>query len=252
MREGEFAPVDLRIAYGICLRRLGEWTDAQQVFYRVALECGRNGRFTEQARALVEWGVVAKYQGNYEQALGLFSQAKRFAQRTQDDDLLRALTLQEVQIVIQQGRAEDAVKLLAALPETGRVLALQSEAQLVLGDYAACQMLAERALRLIGDDPATETSLYTIMGRSCERRGDHARARGYFTDVVTLLERSDDAFSLARAQTNLAAVLIPMGRYPDAGMLLARAEQVQARLGDQVGLNATRHNRSILGGYIAR
>jgi tetratricopeptide (TPR) repeat protein len=252
MQETDSYEPDLRIAYGICLRRLADWEGAQQVFRTVAAQCGRAGRFAEQARALVEWSVLARNQGEYETALGLIGQARRYAERVRDDELLQSLALQEAQIQIQQGRAEEAEKALAAVPETAQTLSLQCEALLAMSRHDMCRSLARRALRLLQNDLATEASLYTIVGRSYEYEGNHDNAHSYLTDAVTLLERSDDAFSLARAQTNLAAVLIPMRRYLDADTLLMRAEDVQARLGDQVGLGATRHNRQILGGYIAR
>ena len=252
MRQVETVDPYLRIAYGICLRRLAEWEDAQQIFYNVSLECGRSGHFAEQARALLEWSVLAKYRGEYERAEALIGQAKRYALRVHDDELLREATIREAQLLIEQGSGTEAYKLLTALPESLRVLALQSEAQLVLGNYSACHALAERALKLSDNDQATQASVRTIVGRSYDSEEDQAQAHSYLTDAVTLLQRLDDIFALARAQTNLAAVLIPMKRYADAEMLLTSAEQVQILLGDRVGLSATRHNRNILGGYIAR
>ncbi len=250
--RSEDAKPELRIAYGICLRRLADWSGAQQVFYQVASDCGRAGQFDIQARALVEWSMLAKYQGNFRQARALLDQAKRFVQRTRADDLLETVTLQEAQLLIQKGRGVAAFKLLTTLPKTGRCLALQSDAQLLLGNLKLCRTLAERALALLEDDRVTEASLHTIIGRAQQQQGDLEGARRDLTQVVTLLERLGDSFGLARAKTNLAAVMIPLARQRDAGLLLADAEQTQMKLGDKVGLQATRRNRDILGGYIAR
>lgn len=252
LRDADSDQPELRIAYGICLRHLADWQGAQQVFRSASAQFGRAGRFAEQARVMAEWGILARNQGEFETALELIGQSRRYAERVRDADLLRMLALQEAHILIQQGRAGDAPARLAIVPETPQTLALHCEALLALRDYDACRSLAQRALRQLSGDLATEASLYTIIGRSYQHQGDHDRAHAFLTEAVTLLERSDDAFALARAQTNLAAVLIPMRRFPDAGLLLQRAEEVQARLGDQVGLGATRHNRQILGGYIAR
>ncbi len=251
LRDTPSPTPELRIAYGVCLRRLSEWEAAQQVFYSAAADCGASGRFAAQARAFLEWSILARYRGQYAQAQGLIDQAKRYAERLHDDDLLRALTLQEAQILVQQGNAAEAQPLVTELPKSARVLALESETQLALEHYDACRSLAGRALEQIGDDQATEASLYTIIGRSYERERAYALAHDHFTNAVTLLERLNDAFALARAQTNLAAVLIPMRRRSDASRLLADAERTQARLGDRVGLSATRHNQRILGGDIA-
>lgn len=242
---------DIRIAYGVCLRHLADWEGAGQVFSAVVAECGREGRFAEQARALSELSILTRNQGDYRQSLNLIHQARRYAQRLRDTDLLHALARHEARILIHVGDAAAARKLLIDLPETTPNLTLQSEALLASRDHGACRSVARRALRLIENDFATEASLYTIVGRSYEREGDHTQAHAYLTDAVTLLERGDDPFTLARAQTNLAAVLIPMRRFQDAGTLLSRAEAIQLQLGDRVGLSATRHNRTILGGHIA-
>ena len=252
MVRSEDGEPELRLAYGICLRRLADWSGAQQVFYQVASDCGRAGQFDLQARALVEWSMLAKYQGNFQQAGALLDQAKRFVQRTKAHDLLETVTLQEAQLLIQAGKGVEAFKLLITLPETGRGLALQSEAQLLLGNFKLCRTLAERALTSLEDDRVTEASLHTIIGRAEQQQGDLEGARRELTLVVTLLERLGDSFGLARAKTNLAAVLIPLARQRDARLLLADAEQTQVKLGDKVGLQVTRRNRDILGGYIAR
>ena len=250
--HGADADPDLRIAFGICLRRLADWSGAQQVFYQVVSDCGRAGQFDAQARALVEWSILAKYQGDFQQAQALLDQAKRFAQRARTDDLLETVTLQEAQILIQQGSGVEAYKLLTALSETAPSLALQSEAQLLLSNFKLCRALAERALTLLEDDQVTEASLYTIMGRANQRQGDLDGARRELIRAVTLLERLGDLFVLARANTNLAAVLIAQDERREASLLLADAEQVQVKLGDKVGLQVTRRNRDVLGGYFAR
>lgn len=245
--EADAPLADLRTAYGICLRRLSEWEHSERVFYNVVSDCGRSGQFAEQSRALVEWSVLSRYQGNYERARALVDQAKRYAQRVRDAALVETLAMQEAQLLIQQGRAGEAQALLGKQSSVS-ALALQSEAQLSLGNYDACRALAQLALETGGGDRATEASLYTIIGRSYEAQRDWESAHHALTEVVVLLERLDDTFALARAQTNLAAVLIPLRRCDDAATLLARAEAVQTRLGDRVGLSATRHNLLLLAG----
>jgi tetratricopeptide (TPR) repeat protein len=249
--ETEAVPQDLRIAYGMCLRRLSEWERAEQVFFNVVADCGRSGQFAEQSQALAEWSALSRYQGKYERAQALVDQAKRYALRAHDAALIDSLALQEAQILLQQGRASEAHKLVSTQASTS-ALALQSEARLMLGQYDSCRALAYRALEADRGDQATEASLYTIIGRSFQAQGDWEGAQHALSEAVVLLERLDDAFALARAQTNLAAVLIPLGHYEDARTLLNRAEAVQALLGDRVGLGTTQHNRAILAGHIAR
>lgn len=240
---------ELRTAYGVCLRRLNEWPGADQVFHAVVNDCGRLGLFGEQARALLEWSILARYQGQYERAEGLATQAQRYAERVRDAALLRAAALQHAQIAVEQGKSADAQRRLVGLPETVPVLALSSEVQYRLGSYEACRALALRALRLCdGADLSAEAGLRSLIGRSYQAQADLAPARAQMSAAVSLLERLNDIYALARAQSNLAGILMPLGQLGDASRLLASAELTQKQLGDRVGLSATRHNLALLGG----
>lgn len=245
-------PAELRMAYGVCLRRLNEWESAEAVFYRATSESGRDGQFDLQALALVEWGILARYRGQYERAQSFFDQARRYGERASADDLLRMLTIQQAQMLVEQGKGAEAQSLLARLPESALVLALGSEAQLTQGNFSDSRLLAERSLRLSGDDLSLQSSLYSLIGRCFQAQGDLQQARAYMLESMSLLERIHDGFALARAQSNLAGILIPLGQLADAGQLLAVAESVQTRLRDRVGLSVTRHNRAVLASYIAR
>ena len=250
--------VHLRTLYGVILRRLGDWDVAQTVFLDAATELGRAGKFRDQAYVLLEWSIAVKYQGRYQHALDLIAQARR--SRQLDADLRLRLTLLEAQILIEAGQGSRALQLLDALqldslhPDVSRVLMVQGEAYLALGDYAASRRHAEAALVTASRDLLTQVSLYTTIGRTYEGEGQLLVAESYLARVVSLLEQADDPYALARAQTNLAALLIKMRDQglprdhaaADARQLLTAAETTQTRLGDQVGLMTTRHNRSIL------
>jgi tetratricopeptide (TPR) repeat protein len=242
----------LRTAYGVCLCRLGDWESAEQVFYQVVAECGRAGRFDEQAQALAEWAALARFQGKYERARDFIAQARRYAERARDDHLRDKLAMQEAYICVERGDGAAALRLLVGLPESPSLLALNSEAQFAMGNYEACRTLAQRARRMSEDNLATQASLYSLIGRSYQAEGALAEAGRCLAEAVSLLERLNDRFSLARAQSNLASVLIALGQLADAGRLLADAERAQTRLGDRVGLSATRHNLAILGTRLAK
>ncbi len=252
------APLDvqLRTLYGVILRRLGAWDAAQTVFIDAATELGRAGKFRDQAYVLLEWSIAAKYQGHYQQALDLIAQARK--SRQSDAELRLRLTLLEAQILVESGDGVRALHLLDSLhldplhPDSSRVLMVTGEAHLALGAFAASRRHAEAALATASPDLLTHVSLYTTIGRTYEGEGQLELAESYFTRVVSLLEQADDPYALARAQTNLAALLIKMRTHgrehaaADARQLLTAAETTQTRLGDQVGLMTTRHNRSIL------
>lgn len=242
----------LQTAYSICLRRLGESGESEKVFQKTVAEAGRMGQFDDQARALVEWSVLLKQRGEFARAYSYLQQAKRYADRVNDPELLATLTVHEAEILIEQGRGGEGFELLLRLPQTAAVLALESEAQFILGNYEHCRRLATQGWELTENNLATEASLYTIIGRSYGEENNQDQMQRYLTNAVMLFERLDDLFSLARAETNLAASLILARQFADADLLLARSEHIQTYLNDALGLSTTLHNRRILEGYIPR
>lgn len=241
----------LLLPYAMCLRRLGEVIEAEKLLHELIVEKGRLGQFLEQSQALIEWSVLVRQQGKFESAASTLQQVKRYAERRQDKDLLRTVEFQRAEILVQQSRADEALEILMHLPQNAAVLSLQSEAQLVLGNYELCRQFALQALEMMTNSKASQAKLYTIMGKSYEEENEHKQMRQCFSMAVTQFERLDDLFSLARSETNLAVSLMFDGQFGDAEILLSRSEIIQERLGDALGLSVTKHNQRVLAGYIA-
>lgn len=241
----------LLLAYAICLRRLGEVIEAEKFLHEVVVATGRLGRFYEQSQALIEWSLLVRQQGKFERAETYLQQVKRFAERIQDKGLLHAVEFQRAEILIHQHQSQEAIEILFRLPQNAEILSLQSEAHLAHGNYELCRHFASQALEMLGDSVATEAKLYTIIGRSYEAQSEYEQMQRYFSMAVTQFERLEDLFSLARSETNLAVSLMHDEQFDDAEILLSRSELIQERLGDALGLRVTRHNQSILAGYIA-
>lgn len=251
----ESAPPDapnLRIAYGGCLRRLGEWTAAETVLQEVAMSSGARGQFAEQARALLEWSIAARYRGDYRTAAALLTQVERTLKRRPDPALNEALRVEQAQMALDEGRGAEALRALLGLAITPRLLAMQSEAYLLLSDWAACRKAAERGIALVGKRTPLLARLYTALGRGYQGANDIESAYHCMAVAVTVLEQLEDVHALARAQSNLAAVCLPLGYYDEAARLLANAARIQRELGDRVGLAATRHNQRLLDEQLAR
>lgn len=256
VRLGGILSLDARLLYGVLLRRLQVWDSAGAVFMDVVAATGRRGDFRLQADALLEWSLALKYQGDYGRAQQLITQAQRLTlrliTRLSDDGLRERLALQAAQLLVETEKPSEALALLTGLPLTPRLLTVQSEALLALDDFFASRRAAELALQVPDLDPGTQASLYTVIARSYEDEGALDAAEPFFARTVMLLEQVGDAYRLARAQSNLAALLIKRQGYADARTLLNRAESTQVRVRDQVGLMATRHNRTILHRHLAR
>ena len=237
---------ETRACYGSILRRLGEWEQAEAVFLDVAAATGKQGQFRMQAVALLEWSITARYQGNYQRAADLIVQAQSITRRLKDTELLERLLLQEAQILVDAGRSTAALALLTGVSESPRRWLVLSEALLASGDHAGARRHADYLLGRLSLDLGTQASLHTVIARSFEAEGQLEAAEPHFARAMMLLEQAGDTYSLARAQTNLAALLIKRQVYVDARHLLTRAERTQVQLGDKVGLMTTRHNRSIM------
>lgn len=241
----------LLLAYAVCLRRLGELIEAEKLLQELVVATGRLGQFLEQSQALVEWSLLVSQHGKFERAETYLQQVKRYAERRQDNDLLRVVEFQRAEVLVQQHRSDEALEILTQLPQVAEVLSLQSEAQLALGNYEVCRHFALQALEMIDDNRAAQAKLYTIVGQSYEAQNEHEQMRRCFSMAVTQFERLDDLFSLARSETNLAVSLMLDGQFDDAKILLSQSEILQERLGDALGLSVTQYNQRILAGYIA-
>ncbi len=141
-----------------------------------------------------------------------------------------------------------ALEYLQTLPETARGLALSAEAHLLQDDMKQGRMLAGAAIDRFEaeDDEEAIAAVYIALGRGYETRGEHQTALRYFSAALRIFASHDDVFSLARAQTNLAACLIHIGNYEEANDLLLKAEAIQAKTKDRVALSTTRHNLNLL------
>lgn len=234
--------VTAQLGYAMCIRRLGEWDQAAYFLENVVALCGARGLFLEQGRAVFEQAVLARQRGQYEQALALLRRASGAAERYRDENLGTAVQIERAQIAIDTHDAATALKILNNAPVYERTLLLRSEAALLSSDLRQSRALIEQAIAQAGNDQYVIAKLQAALGRVLFHLREFEAARHYLEASVIVMEQSDDFASLARARSNLAAVLIRLDDYADAERLLLEAEKVQLALSDQVALTATRHN----------
>ena len=242
-RKTELEDVTLLTAYGISLRRLLQWDDAETVFGRALRLAGQTGAFLEQARVALELGVLHRYRGHHDRVERWFTQVEDTLKRYSDDDLATALRFQQAQVALERGNASDALYLLSTMDNTSPdFVILKSEVCLLLGEWEQSLSLAQQILGTPGITVTYEGRGHAIIGRCYERLDNLSTARQHLEHAVTILEQEDDLYALARAHSNLGAVLTQQRCYDDAQALLERARHVQIRIGDKLGLAATRHN----------
>jgi tetratricopeptide (TPR) repeat protein len=251
LRKTGSEDVPLLTAYGRCLGRLTEWSAAENTFRHVLQLTGKTGDFISQAACLLELAVFYRHQGHYENAQRLFTQVEAILQNYDDRVLASALCLQQAQMALDIGDFEEAIRALSTIETPSpSLLALKSEAFLQNGDWKQSLDFARLALEMDGITRTLEAHLNSVTGRAYEKIGEFSLARGFLESAVTLLEQMDDRFTLARAQSNLGAILIREKAYNEAQRLLEQASRVQTQFKDQVGLATTTHNLRLL--HIAR
>lgn len=233
-------PPTMQFAYGVCLRRSGEWDEAQRVL-REILALHHADRAIN-ARVLLELSIIARNRGEFTRALDLIKKAYGFNAHEHDAQLNDALSVNAAQTHLEMDEPQHVLDLLKQAPETTQVLALRAEALLRLEQYANSRTLANHARALIDDAPPLEAALYVTIARAFIAEAHWENAYRYLSLAITLFEQLGDEYALARAQANLALVLAHEGEVKQALALLERVEQIQMSLGDQHGLYATRHN----------
>lgn len=231
------------VAYGRCLRRLGEWQLAHNVFDEAIRRAGLAGKFLDQAAALLELAILLRYEGAYEQAEACVVRAERTAKLHRADSLVYDLQMERAQIAFEANNTHTALSLLSALPPSKRALALLSEVYLAEGDWERSQRITEQLLSQETHAGGIQARLFTTLARSWEHQGNLPQAQVYFSSALTLLENQGEPFALARAQANLGVVLLhSTATWEEACQLLSQAEQTQIRLNDRAALETTRHN----------
>jgi tetratricopeptide (TPR) repeat protein len=242
---------ELWMAYGVCLRRAGQWEDAHEALRRASQECGFRGDFSTQIQVMIEWAVLMRLQGDYGNAAAILQQAERGTGIT-DPAQFKRIQYERSQIALDQGDGNSALQYLQELETTTDVIVSRCEALFLLEEYERCKTAAALALERSLPEPRAEASLYTLIARSHEAIGQIDAAVTYFSLALTILEPTVDISAIARAQANLAASLLKLGKAQQAQRLLERAKPVFTMLEDTVAYHAAMHNQRLVDIFLSR
>ncbi len=235
--------LDLRLTRGVCLRRCGQWHAATRAFEQILHIAGTHGYFEQQAEAMLELAVVLRYRGNYEGALKLLERASERIPAS----LAYLLHLEWAQILVDSGDVRAVHNHLDALRHTSvRGELLRAEVALLQRDYTHAEQQARAILGWLPPKSAAVGLVFTLLSRCRAAMGDFVTACTYATRAVTIFERLDDPFALARARSVLGALLIEAQQHEDAEALLNLAAETQRVIGDAAGLYSTQHNLRLL------
>jgi hypothetical protein len=88
--------------------------------------------------------------------------------------------------------------------------------------------------------------IHLLLGRGYAGLDDLDNAEDHFQRASQLMQDVTDRFTVARALSNFAALLIRRQAWERAWQLLKWVEAQQVVCKDQIGLEATRHNQAIV------
>ncbi|MEO8607672.1 MAG: tetratricopeptide repeat protein [Chloroflexota bacterium] len=234
--------IDRAIGYASCLRHLGETAAARNYLHRLVEITGGKGDFKNQAIAMTELAIVERQMGAYESADSWLARAEHTADRYKLDFLYEKLVIEQAQIAVDIQDIERFAQLIALMPHNPRAELLKSEIFLLIDDIESSRHIAETLLPLPELEFITRARVHDILGRIYEKLGDLEQAEEHFSWSLMIIEKNDDSFAIARAQTNLGSILLRLKHFEEAGILLINAENQQLLLRDMVGLATTQHN----------
>ncbi len=193
----------------------------------------------EQASALVELGVVYRYQRRYVQARAYIQQAAVIFRQLRNAEGENRCRLELARLALDEQQPALALEQLQGLTVSARVAALACDAHLALGDFRQALVHAEQALSLAASDRPNLARAQATVGRVYLALGRLDEAEDHLSAALSLLDRGQDILGWARAAGALARVYHLQGRIDEARALLEEAAAQQRVIRDQVGLFTT-------------
>ena len=227
------------------LRTAGETAAAQQHANTVIQLAQANGLENLTTSGLIDLGYSYFLRGDYQEAEKYFKQALDYAQRNKgrrnearallslgslkmtQDDAIEAVTYTEKALRFYQDGGYRQ--------ETALALLLFGRANRQKGDYDA-------ALRAFQQQLATAEQEQNLprqalaqegLGTVLSRRERYVEALTHFENSYSLFSKTDNQLAIANSMINRAGMLSALGRYKEAGEILAEASEKAAKVGNK-------------------
>ncbi|MEO0564207.1 MAG: hypothetical protein AAF125_19030, partial [Chloroflexota bacterium] len=231
---------DLDLRIGLCeiyLQR-NNGVDLDPMLHRLIQECGEQGQFGIQAEAL----YVLSRQLHRK---GLISRSLRVIDRIlpsgyASPELKHRVVGQRIRVLIDARQIEEVKSMLDANEDRWPVETC--EVLFLGGQIDECLARCKKMIDALNIEPHAIRRLHLLVAQCHAKLGDFEAARDSFD--VGLQGYAVDSWSVvpARAATNLAMLFYEMERLDWAFHLLRWAKQVQAAMGDRIGLLITERN----------
>ncbi|MEO1289947.1 MAG: NB-ARC domain-containing protein, partial [Chloroflexota bacterium] len=240
----------LRLKYGIVLRRSIQYDEASTLFETLIADAGQRGDFQLQSETLYEMAVLKQAQTQYKMANDLYQRVLASAQRSNDQNLIDAVLLQQARIAIAPSWRAMAIQLLQDRHSEHDAIAfiIYCEAKLLIGDWDFLDTAIPNFLQTPHLDTRQKSTLYTTLGRTHQSQSLYESAIVHFNEALTLAERTQNRFDIARARTNFCVASTEVSKNRDKQYIdellsvLRDTLTMQSQIEDAIGQEATTRN----------
>lgn len=239
----------LQIVQTVLNSRLYPEDDYTEALFQLVQQTGTAGQFELQVTAMYFLAVNLRRCGKMSAAMQVLDRLKAMPQSSTHE---RHIQLEQARLWIEFGRADLAEALLGAFNDESEalslvVLSLQCEIYFLQEKFPQAIDLAWRALDNVSHEDAFEPGyIHLLLGRGYAGLDDLDNAEDHFQRASQLMQDVTDRFTVARALSNFAALLMRRQAWERAWQLLKWVEAQQVVCKDQIGLEATRHNQAIV------
>jgi tetratricopeptide (TPR) repeat protein len=240
--------VTLTIGYAMCLRRLGHVGRATKLFRSSLQGALQLGLSTSVALIHLELAVSDRANGYYTRSMDILTTTVFDSHSgVLSEDCLQWIKAEQAQLCIERGLFSEARVHLNKARATTQVQLIRAELAIRLNEFELGENIIFDLLSTTKLKSTAIGRAYTLLGISRHTQGDTRGAKRFFAAAETMFETStDDPYGIARAKSNLAAVLIELGSHRSAAKLLQDAARIQKAIQDHVGLATTIHNQGVL------
>jgi|GEM_PF-4139687 len=240
--------LEQQYSYALATRAMGQFKASVDMLGDVVQTAGMQGRFYLQAKSELEICITLYQSGNYEAALSRLKQLRNLPIVQHEDSLFERASCLAAQIALDEADYQSAETILEELWDRQVTMSREHRAlifalRLFQGNFEVCQ----NHLPFVLIKPVS-TYESVLLGQYFAQIGDYEASIDLLTHAIFLLEwaPSLDIFRLARTRTNLASVLIQVGEFEDARILLELALETQSEIHDKLGFITTKHNLDLV------
>ncbi len=243
--HNQYQEIKSKLRLSSVLRTEGDTTKAEQYANEVIQLAQANGLENLTTSGLIDLGNAYFSRADFEHADQYFKQALEYAQRYKGRRNEARALLSLGSLKMSQDKPEDAVSYLEKAlrfyqdggyrQETAQALLLFGRANRQKGDYDAALRAFQQQLDIAQQENNLPRQAFAEegLGTVLVRRELYPEALLHFESSYSLFNRSDNHLAIAYNMMNRASMLLALGRYKDADVILTEASEKAVKVGNK-------------------